>query len=85
MRDLFGFEIEPARGMGRPRHVPTEATRALVAQLRAEGAAQEAIAQRLGITGPTLRLNYPRELGSNSKTGARRARRDLAKGKSNGT
>jgi hypothetical protein len=77
--DLFGDPIALPRGRGRPRHIPTERTRALVRQLRADGLNQGAIAQALGITIPTLLLNYPAELGSKSQTGARRAVRDGVK------
>ena len=75
--DLFGEPIDPRRGwQGRPRHRPTEATRATVAELHGEGLDQLAIAKALGITAPTLRLNYPTELGSTSQVWRRRAERD---------
>jgi hypothetical protein len=72
--DLFGQPVEPrsSRG-GRPRHLPTPASRALVAELHAGGATQAEIADAIGITPPTLRLNYPEELGSTSTTWRRRA------------
>jgi len=72
--DLFGQPIE-RRGSqpGRPRHLPTAASRALVAELRTGGATQATIAKALRITMPTLRLNYPVELGSSSIVWRRRA------------
>jgi len=71
--DLFGEPVQPGRDRsGRPRHVPTQATRARVIELRAEGLSQLAIAAALGISGPTLRLNYPVEIGSASRTWRRR-------------
>jgi hypothetical protein len=72
--DLFGQPVEPrsSRG-GRPRHLPTPTSRALVAELRAGGATQTEIADAIGITPPTLRLNYPVELGSTSTVWRRRA------------
>lgn len=75
--DLFGDPIDPRRGLsGRPRHMPTAAHRALVRELRAEGKPQVAIAQALGITVPTLQLNYPKELNSTSQAWHKRAVRD---------
>jgi hypothetical protein len=53
--------------------VPTAATRALVAELHQGGATQAIIAEALRITPPTLRLNYPVELGSSSTVWKRRA------------
>ena len=79
--DLFGEPIlPPKRGpIGRPRHRPSKASRAKVRRLRAKGCDQIAIAARLGISGPTLRLNYAVELGSTSTTGLRRVERDQSK------
>ena len=75
--DLFGEPIDARRGQtGRPRHRPTAATRVRVAELRGEGLDQLAIAKALGITAPTLRLNYPTELRSTSQVWRRRAQRD---------
>jgi len=72
--DLYGQPVDLREGrVGRPRHLPTEASRALVAAMRAEGADQLAIAAAIGISGPTLRLNYPQELGSRSTVWRRRA------------
>lgn len=72
--DLFGQPFDRCEGRkGRPRHLPTPATRALVAQLHVRGETQAAIAEALGITRPTLRLNYPVELGSRSVTWKRRS------------
>ncbi|MDZ4307175.1 hypothetical protein [Allopontixanthobacter sp.] len=71
--DLLGHPIQPRLGKsGRPRHLPTVESRALVAQLHGEGMAQPAIAAALRITGPTLRLNYPAELQSKSEVWRRR-------------
>lgn len=76
-RDLFGNPVPPNWGQkGRPRFMPTAADRRLVRRLHREGLSQLDIAAALGITGPTLRLNFRAELQSNSQTGARRARRD---------
>jgi hypothetical protein len=69
--DLFGQPV--VTRLGRPRHLPTDTSRALVAELRAGGATQAEIAAAIGITPPTLRLNYPVELGSASKVWLRRA------------
>lgn len=72
--DLFGHPVDPQYGLpGRPRHLPTDATRQAVRAMRAQGLGQEPIAQALGITSKTLRLNYPEELGSTSQTWRRRA------------
>lgn len=71
--DLFGEPIDPRRGLtGRPRHMPTEALRRQVRALRQAGLSHDAIAAQIGITGPTLRLNYPDELGSSSQVWKRR-------------
>lgn len=78
--DLFGFPIRPGHGCrGRPRHMPSHAQRQLVRQLHTNGLAQPAIAKALGITVPTLLLNYPIELESKSRTGARRAEQEKLK------
>ena len=77
--DLFGEPVPPKRAPGRPRHVPTGESRALVEQLRGEGGEQVEIAAALGVSLPTLRLNYAAELQSKSQTGARRDRRDTRK------
>lgn len=71
--DLFGFVPPSARKRGRPRYVPSAADRALVLQLHHDGASQPVIARALGITEPTLRLNYHSELGSTSQAWRRRA------------
>jgi len=72
--DLFGEPIvsNPNR-MGRPPHLPTKQSRRQVAKLRAKGRSQPEIAKVIGISLPTLRLNYPNELGSSSQTWRRRA------------
>lgn len=75
-RDLFGKPVQPGRGRsGRPRHVPTPETRSRVAELRGEGLSHLAIARAIGISDPTLRLNYAVELGSGSTVWRRRAAR----------
>lgn len=75
--DLFGQRVEiEARQVGRPRHVPTQADRQLVSSLVLAGIGQDAIARTMRISGPTLRLCYATELGSKSKTGARRDKRE---------
>lgn len=79
--DLFGDPVPPRRGAGRPRHAPTEATRAKVRELHRAGWKQPAIASALGITVPTLTLNYPAELESSSQAWRTRIELDRAKGK----
>lgn len=74
--DLFGLPIVEGRGRGRPRHLPTDEQRARVRELANEGRAQLAIAQALGITVPTLLLNYPNELKSKSLAWRKRALRE---------
>lgn len=74
--DLFGEPIVPPRGPGRPRHVPTPESRARVAELRETGLTHVQIAASIGITHPTLELNYPVELRSTSQAWRRRAERD---------
>lgn len=75
--DLFGEPINPHRGKsGRPRHFPTRVLRQLVRELHAQGQRQPAIARALGITVPTLALNYPDELESKSQRWRRRQLRD---------
>jgi len=72
-RDLFGQPIDTGRGKrGRPRHIPTTADRALVGRLHGEGQSQTRIAAALGITVPTLLLNYPDELQSKSQARLKR-------------
>lgn len=78
--DLFGDPVLPPRGAGRPRHVPTQETRVQVSEMSEQGLDQHEIAAAIGVTAPTLRLNYAVELCSTSITGARRAVRDQAKG-----
>ena len=76
--DLFGLPVDPGQGKrGRPRYVPTDDDRQRVGAMHAAGADQQTIAQALGVTCPTLRLNYAAELGSKSKTGARRDKREV--------
>lgn len=71
--DLFGEPIQPRRGRaGRPRHVATVATRLRVRELRAHGLSIAAIARELGVSHPTLQLNYPVELGSGSRAWRKR-------------
>lgn len=76
-RDLFGNPISPTYGRpGRPRFMPKRADRRLVRKLRRAGATQAEIAAQLGITIPTLALNFPAELESRTCRAARRAQRD---------
>lgn len=76
-RDLFGLAIRPGAGKpGRPVHMPSPETRRTVRDLRAAGALQLEIAKALGISLPTLRLNYAIELQSTSQTWRRRAARN---------
>ncbi len=83
--DLFGEPVAAKRGPGRPRHVPTPATRADVFRMAEAGLGQEAIAEYLGVSGPTLRINYAAELRTKSQTGKRRAARDRKKENNNAT
>lgn len=78
-RDLFGEPMRPPRGKGRPRHEPTEQLRAKVRGLRLAGRTQPEIAAAIGLTVPTLALNYASELESTSQTGRRRAVLDQEK------
>ena len=70
--DLFGLPLTPPRGRGRPSHEPTRYTRRKVMTLRQAGLGQDQIADALGISLPTLRLYYHRELGSSSQLWRRR-------------
>lgn len=75
--DLFGLPVDPRHGLaGRPRHIPMPRLRAEVAALHEAGHSHEAIAAAIGITAPTLRLNYPDELKSLSQAPRRRRERD---------
>lgn len=75
--DLFGNPIDPGFGRrGRPRHMPNAQLRQWVRAMRAEGMSQPAIARAVGITEPTLRLNYHEELQSTSRAWRRRAERE---------
>lgn len=77
--DMLGCPIPPGRGMaGRPRHLPTAEGRARVSSMHAQGLAQGAIAKAIGITVPTLVLNYHHELSSSSQVWRRRQKKDLA-------
>ncbi len=61
--DLLGDPIPEGFGKrGRPPHRVTEEKRRLVIQLLAFGKTQDEIAAALGITAPTLRKNYFRQL-----------------------
>lgn len=75
--DLFGDPIRPRLGLaGRPRHVPTKALRKKVAELHARGKGQLEIAAAIGISAPTLRLNYVSELESKSQVWRLRIERE---------
>ncbi len=65
--DLFGLPIAPGRGPGRPRHVPTDASRERVLELHRDGRNLLQIAAAVGITHPTLLRHYPTELESTSQ------------------
>jgi AcrR family transcriptional regulator len=52
------------RRRGRPRHEPTDQTRALVARMVGEDATVDAIAAAVQVSEPTLRLHYAQELAS---------------------
>ncbi len=62
------LSVELERGLpggrrpGRPRWLPTDEDRAAVAQLAAEGLSLESIAERLGVTPPTIRRHCSSEL-----------------------
>ena len=58
----------PRPALGRPRHQPTIATSATVRQLAADGASLTAIAAAVGVTVPTLRRHYGRELRAANST-----------------
>ncbi|WAJ29317.1 hypothetical protein [Antarcticirhabdus aurantiaca] len=61
--DLLGDPIPEGRGKrGRPEHIPTIANRTLVVQLLAFGWEDGRIANALGVSRPTLRKHYRREL-----------------------
>lgn len=61
--DLFGDPVPDGWGKrGRPEHIKTEQTRNKVIMLLALGWSNERIAKAIGITPPTLRKNYSREL-----------------------
>ncbi|MGN8113280.1 hypothetical protein FZC33_11360 [Labrys sp. KNU-23] len=61
--DLLGDPIPDNWGKrGRPQHIATQKNRSKVMMLLAMGWSNERIAQALGITAPTLRKNYFREL-----------------------
>ena len=67
--DLLG---DPIRGKGRPKHVPTEQTRKLVIYGLAMNRDQDEIALGLGITPPTLRKHYKKQLQGGRKAAAMR-------------
>lgn len=72
--DMFGHPVDPRHGCaGRPRHMPTAAQRTQVRALHADGRTQLEIARTIGITIPTLTLNYPDELNSKSQGRRKRA------------
>ena len=61
--DLFGDPWTPPRDpRGRKRHRPSPQGREIVAQLKAGGASEEEIALQLGLSAPTLKKYYFREL-----------------------
>lgn len=61
--DLLGDPISPNHGKrGRPQHVPTQENRNKVMLLLAQGWTDARISGALGITNPTLKRHYFREL-----------------------
>lgn len=54
----------PPRRRGRPRHEPSDETRALVTKMVGEGASVDAIAAAVDVSEPTLRLYYAAELSA---------------------
>jgi predicted transcriptional regulator len=70
--DLLGDPIPPGFGRrGRPQHLPTDEKRRIVVVLMAFGRKDEEIAASLGITPPTLRKHYFRELRGRADARAR--------------
>jgi hypothetical protein len=64
-KDLFGDPWTPPRDpRGRKRHRPTPQGREIVAQFIATGASEDDIALQLGLSVPTLRKYYFRELAN---------------------
>lgn len=57
----------PRPERGRPCHVPTIASSALVRELVDQGKSLAAIARSLGISGPTLHRHYRREIGRSKR------------------
>jgi hypothetical protein len=60
--DLFGAIEPPKRGRGRPEHVPTRENRRKVERLLIAGCPKVQIARAIGVTMPTFRLHYLRNL-----------------------
>jgi len=86
--DLFGEPIVRGLGRGRPPHVPTPATRALVAEMGKAGATGKAIAHAIGVGRSTLYRDYAAELGlrpnARRRAAGRATRRRGALSKENG-
>lgn len=78
--DLFGDPIvSHDRGAGRPR-IPKDVEKALlISGLAALGLCHVEIAARVGLSAPTLRRIYSKELGANPETAKRRALRSSRK------
>jgi hypothetical protein len=75
--DLFGQPVRPGLGLkGRPRHMPSDDLRRKVRYLHEFGFSHDEIAKEIGITAPTLRLNYFHELESSSLASRKRQARD---------
>lgn len=72
--DLFGDPIvSHDRGPGRPR-IPKDVEKSLlISGLAALGLCHVEIAARVGLSAPTLRRIYSKELGANPATAKRRA------------
>lgn len=62
VEDDLGLAPERGKNGGRPPHVPTDSTRRRVEILSAAGQYPWQIAAALGISEPTLKLHYPREI-----------------------
>lgn len=61
--DLFGDPVRPRLGLaGRPRHMPTDAQRDRIRELRASGMVITDIAAAVGLSHPTLQFYYRAEL-----------------------
>lgn len=84
--DLFGDAIVSRdRPQGRPRYPRDTEKALLISGLSALGFRQGEIASRVGMSVPTLRRIYSRELGQNPDTAKRRSGQASRKENGNGT